>query len=76
MRYFLAIILPPVAALLCGKPFQALLNLILTLLGWIPGVVHALFIVHTHLADKRNKNLIDAIEKDSSKRSIFKDQDN
>ena len=62
MRYFLAIILPPLAALLCGKPIQALLNLILTLLGWVPGVIHALFIVHSHLADKRNKTLIDAIE--------------
>ncbi|MFZ4779617.1 MAG: YqaE/Pmp3 family membrane protein, partial [Terrimicrobiaceae bacterium] len=31
MRYLLAIILPPLAVLLCGKPFQAVLNLILTL---------------------------------------------
>jgi len=44
MRYFLAIILPPVAVLLCGKPVQALL--ILPLCFWIPGVVHALFVVN------------------------------
>ena len=62
MRYFLAIILPPLAVLFCGKPFQVILNIILTLLGWIPGVVHALFVVHTHLADKRNEELIKAIE--------------
>ncbi|MEI6036282.1 MAG: YqaE/Pmp3 family membrane protein, partial [Verrucomicrobiae bacterium] len=31
MRYLLAIVLPPVAVLLCGKPFQAILNLILTM---------------------------------------------
>lgn len=62
MRYFLAIILPPLAVLLCGKPFQVVLNIILTLLGWIPGVIHALFVVQNHLADKRNKELINAIE--------------
>ena len=30
MLYLLAIVLPPVAVLLCGKPFQAILNLLLT----------------------------------------------
>ena len=29
MRYLLAIILPPVAVLLCGRPFSALLNILL-----------------------------------------------
>ncbi len=51
MRYLLAILLPPVAVLLCGKPFLAILNLLLTLCFWIPGVVHALFVVNSHLAD-------------------------
>lgn len=55
MRYFLAIILPPLAVLLCGKPFQVILNIILTLCAWLPGVIHALFVVNSHLADKRNK---------------------
>ena len=62
MRYFLAILLPPIAVLLCGKPGQMILNIILTLLGWIPGVIHALFVVHNHLADKRNQELVDAIK--------------
>lgn len=53
MLYFLAIILPPVAVLLSGKPIQALLNLFLTLLGWIPGVIHALFVVSSAKADRR-----------------------
>ena len=61
MRYFLAIILPPLAVFLCGKPIQGILNIVLTLLGWIPGVIHALFVVNSHLADKRNEDLIDAI---------------
>ncbi len=63
MRYFLAIILPPVAVLLCGKPIQFLLNIILTILGWIPGVVHAILVVHSHLADKRTDRIIKAVSK-------------
>jgi uncharacterized membrane protein YqaE (UPF0057 family) len=51
--YLLAILLPPVAVLFCGKPIQALLNLILTLLGWIPGMIHALLVVNAKKADKR-----------------------
>lgn len=62
MLYLLAILLPPVAVLLCGKPVQAVLNLVLTLLGWLPGVIHALFVVNSHLADKRNKELIKAVK--------------
>ena len=62
MRYLLAIILPPVAVLLCGKPFQALLNFVLTLLGWLPGAIHALVVVNSHKADKRNDKLIKAIQ--------------
>ena len=61
MLYLLAILLPPLAVLLCGKPFQAVLNLLLTLLLWIPGAVHALFVVNSHLADKRNEALIRAV---------------
>ena len=65
VRYLLAIILPPVAVLMCGKPFQAILNLILTLFLWIPGVVHALFVVNSHLADVRSENLIRAVKQDT-----------
>lgn len=63
MRYLLAIILPPVAVLLCGKPLTALLNLVLTLLLWLPGVIHALFVVNSYYADERNKKLLRAMEK-------------
>lgn len=66
MLYLLAILLPPVAVLLCGKPIQAVLNLVLTLLGWLPGVIHALFVVNSHLADKRNKELIKAVKSQKS----------
>ena len=61
MRYLLAILLPPLAVFLCGKPFQAILSIFLTLAFWIPGVVHALFVVHSHLDDKRTDRVIKAI---------------
>jgi uncharacterized membrane protein YqaE (UPF0057 family) len=63
MRYVLAIILPPLAVLLCGKPIQFILNIFLTLLGWIPGVIHAILVVNSHLADKRTQKIVDAIQK-------------
>ena len=61
MLYLLAVVLPPLAVLLCGKPFQALLSIPLTLLGWVPGVLHALFVVNNHYADQRSQRLIRAM---------------
>ena len=61
MRYLLAILLPPLAVFLCGKPIQAIISIFLTLLFWIPGVIHALFVVHSHLADKRTDRIVKAI---------------
>ncbi|MDX1490995.1 MAG: YqaE/Pmp3 family membrane protein [Pseudohongiellaceae bacterium] len=61
MRYVIAIFLPPLAVFLCGKPFQAILNIFLCLLFWVPGVIHALFLVHNHLADKRTDRIVKAI---------------
>lgn len=63
MLYLLAILLPPMAVPLCGKPFQAILNLVLTLLGWIPGVVHACLVVSSHHADQRNQRVIDEMRR-------------
>jgi uncharacterized membrane protein YqaE (UPF0057 family) len=56
--YLVAVILPPLAVLLAGKPFQAILNLILTLLFYVPGLIHALFVVHNHYADQRQDRLL------------------
>jgi uncharacterized membrane protein YqaE (UPF0057 family) len=61
MLYLIALLLPPVAVLLVGKPFQALLNLFLTLLLWLPGAVHACLVVHEHYNDKRAKRIIEAM---------------
>lgn len=61
MRYLLAIILPPLAVLTTGRWFQAILNLFLTLLGWVPGVVHAALLVNDYYNDRRTHRVIDAI---------------
>ncbi len=58
MLYLLAVILPPVAVLACGKPFQAILNLVLTLMVYFPGLIHALFVVHNYYSDKRTERII------------------
>ena len=53
MMYLLAILLPPVAVLFTGRPFQAILNFLLTLLLWVPGAIHAILVVNEHKANQR-----------------------
>lgn len=62
MLYLVAIIVPPLAVLLAGKPFQAVINVILTLAFYIPGLIHALFVVNNHYADKRTNRVIKAMK--------------
>jgi uncharacterized membrane protein YqaE (UPF0057 family) len=66
MLYLLAILLPPIAVLFCGKPIQFLLNIILTICFYLPGAVHAVLVVNSHLADKRAERIEQAI-RDSQK---------
>jgi uncharacterized membrane protein YqaE (UPF0057 family) len=61
MLYLLAILLPPVAVLFCGKPIQFVLNIILTLCFYLPGMIHAILVVNNHLADKRAERIEQAI---------------
>ena len=63
MRYLLAILLPPVAVLFCGRPVQVLLNLVLTLLFWIPGMIHAILVVNGFYADRRTERIIRALDR-------------
>ena len=53
MLYLLAIVIPPLAVLLIGKPVQAVLNVGLSLLFWLPGIIHAILVVNEYKADKR-----------------------
>lgn len=66
MLYLIAILVPPLAVLLCGKPLQFLLNLALCLCFWVPGIVHAVLVVNAHLADKRTEKIVEAIERQRS----------
>lgn len=51
---------------LLRRALQALLNLVLTLFCMLPGIVHAILVVNSHLADPRNKQLIQHYDADSS----------
>lgn len=62
MLYLVALLLPPVAVLLAGKPVQALLNLVLTLCFYIPGAVHACLVVHERYNDRRTLRIIAAMQ--------------
>ncbi len=45
-RYLLAIVLPPLAVFLNNGISSALLiNVLLTLLGWVPGIIHAVWVL-------------------------------
>jgi uncharacterized membrane protein YqaE (UPF0057 family) len=49
LRYALAILLPPVGVLLTyGLSTALLINIVLTLLGWVPGIIHALWALAKH----------------------------
>lgn len=53
MLYILVIFLPPLAVLFTGKPMKALLNLILTLIFYVPGAVHAAVVVKGHYDEQK-----------------------
>lgn len=62
MIYLLCILLPP-AAVLFKRPSSFLISLILTLCLWVPGIIHAFFVVSDAKSEERNKRLINAVEK-------------
>lgn len=73
MLYLLALILPPLAVLFAGRPFQAIFNgllwfagLVLLLMPFVPGlpllgvvVVWALMVVHGRKQASRDQRLVD-----------------
>ncbi len=58
MLALLAVICPPLAVLAAGRPSQAAVNLGLTLLLYVPGLVHALAVVDRHQTERRNEALL------------------
>jgi uncharacterized membrane protein YqaE (UPF0057 family) len=63
MRYLLAILLPPIGVLVCGKPFQALLNLLLTLCFYVPGAIHAVLVVNQFYEDRNTDRILAALQR-------------
>src|SRR5437879_12299091 len=53
LRYFFCVVLPPLAVLMTGRIASFFLSIILTLLGWIPGVIHACLAVNDYHAEQR-----------------------
>lgn len=46
LRLLLAILLPPLGVYLTvGFGFTLLVNILLTILGWLPGAIHALWVI-------------------------------
>jgi uncharacterized membrane protein YqaE (UPF0057 family) len=48
LKYILAVLLPPLAVFMSGSMGKTLLNVVLTIVGWIPGAIHALLVVHNN----------------------------
>ena len=67
----LAILLPPVAIALKGRPIQALLCLLLmiTIIGWIPAAIWAVAVVNAANTDARIKRLEKTIENQRNRRA-------
>ena len=73
MLYILAVFVPPVALLLNGQPFSAILNLAMIVpciilgfffpLFWIIPSVHGVIAVYMKREDRKHRELVDAIEK-------------
>jgi uncharacterized membrane protein YqaE (UPF0057 family) len=53
MRSLLAIVCPPLAVLTTGSRSQVLANAGLTLLFYVPGVIHALGVVERYNVERR-----------------------
>lgn len=55
LRFVLGIVLPPVGVFLTyGLGPTLLINVLLCLLGWIPGIIHAVWAIAKH-EEKMNK---------------------
>ena len=55
LRVILSILLPPVGVFLqVGLTAQFWINVILTLLGYLPGVIHAVWIIASRGSSTRN----------------------
>jgi uncharacterized membrane protein YqaE (UPF0057 family) len=61
MRYLLALVLPPAAVLLSGKPRSLLASVPLTVCFWVPGVLHAILVIHRAGLEERAERLASVV---------------
>jgi hypothetical protein len=73
MSYILAILVPPLALLFQGRPFQAVFNALLWVgsllfillpfvagqLGWLVAVIWAVVVVHNRRNEERDRRLVE-----------------
>jgi len=57
MLFFLCVVFPPLAVLLTGRIGSFILSIPLTLLGWLPGVFHAYFVVSDYKNEQRLRKI-------------------
>jgi hypothetical protein len=74
MMYLLAFLVPPLAVLLCGRPFQAVFNGLLWLLGlvllvlpfvpglmtWAIAIIWAVLVVRSRNQEARDRRLVES----------------
>lgn len=63
----LCIPLPPLAAGLIGGFSSFFVNLILTCIGWLPGIVHAYMLMKKAKVEEQNKELTSQINNSETK---------
>ena len=59
--YFFAFVLPPLSVARV-KPQAIFANIVLTILGWVPGIVHALILIKERQDNKRTDRIVEALE--------------
>jgi len=63
MILFLCYVFPPLAVLLMGRPFSAVLNFFLTCFMWFPGIGHALVCYADYKGDKMTNKVVRAVNR-------------
>jgi uncharacterized membrane protein YqaE (UPF0057 family) len=63
MRYVIALFLPWLSFFTIGRPFAAIICLLLqiTIIGWLPATIWAFAAIGGHNADKRTDRIVSAV---------------
>ena len=57
LRYFFCVVFPPLAVLLTARVGSFFLSILLTIAGWVPGVIHAILVVNDYHEEMRTERL-------------------